>query len=107
MLANAAGSIDHVHGEGVSFVDYGLEEVVAQKLVGLRMRNAVASACNPCYCPLSLNRYKFILLTFLSWRQKIPRLRARDWTVQRTQCMGIGKGQPSDDKKEDYEYLYV
>ena len=32
---------------------------------------------------------------------------AKDGTVQRTQCMGIGKGQPSDDKKEDYEYLYV
>ena len=46
-------------------MDCGLEKVVAQKLVGL-MRNAVASACNPCYCPLSLNRYKFILLTFLS-----------------------------------------
>ena len=34
IIANAAGSIDHVHGEGVSFVDYGLEEVAAQKLAG-------------------------------------------------------------------------
>ena len=32
---------------------------------------------------------------------------AKDGTVQRTQCMGIGKGQPSDHKKEEYEYLFV
>ena len=34
IVANAAGSIDQVHGEGVSFADYGLEEVAAQKLAG-------------------------------------------------------------------------
>ena len=33
-VANAAGSIDQVHGEGVSSADYGLEEVAAQKLAG-------------------------------------------------------------------------
>ena len=32
ILANAAGSINHVHGKGVSFVDYGWEKVAAQKL---------------------------------------------------------------------------
>ena len=33
-VANAAGSIAQVHGEGVSSADYGLEEVAGQKLAG-------------------------------------------------------------------------
>ena len=30
---------------------------------------------------------------------------AKDGIVQRTQCIGIGKGQPSDEKKDEYVYV--
>ena len=66
IIANAAGSINQVHGKGVSFVDYGWEKVAARKLATYKIYSAVGLVHKLCCYPQSPNQYICSSWTFSS-----------------------------------------
>ena len=72
IIANAAGSINQVHGKGVSFVDYGWEKVAARKLATYKIYSAVGLVHKLCCYPQSPNQYICSSWTFSSKTIHVP-----------------------------------